>query len=181
MISVNMRLLFCQSSIAVITIVYSLIANLIPSKMSTMPLGDRYLGDITLRWEDIAMKMRNWTIIGATLIGVSFFAVSGSNDRPYDAPSGPKHTSQLLEADESESGIEGLLEKGESALEAGDRESARIAFEKAAELGSAEAHFALAYKFRNSPERLAYHFAEAAKRGHHVKEEVAQLPKASRM
>jgi hypothetical protein len=59
-----------------------------------------------------------------------------------------------------------LLKKGESALKAGDQESARIAFEKAAELGSAEAHFALAYKFVNSPEQSAYHFAEAAKRGH---------------
>ena len=49
---------------------------------------------------------------------------------------------------------------------AGDRESAKKLYIKAANKGSADAHFAIAYKYNVTPEESIYHFSEAAKKGH---------------
>jgi hypothetical protein len=60
---------------------------------------------------------------------------------------------------------EDLLEANRS-YESGDRETAKKWYLKAAEKGSAEAHFALAYKYDVTPAERLYHYSEAAKKGH---------------
>lgn len=50
--------------------------------------------------------------------------------------------------------------------ESGDKEAAKRLYLKAANKGSAEAHFALAYKYIVTPEESVYHLSEAAKKGH---------------
>ena len=51
-------------------------------------------------------------------------------------------------------------------FEAGEKEKAKECYLKAAELGSAEAHFAIAYRFVVTKEESIFHYSEAAKRGH---------------
>jgi len=58
------------------------------------------------------------------------------------------------------------LMEADKIYEAGDRESAKKLYIKAANKGSADAHFAIAYKYNVTPEESIYHFSEAAKRGH---------------
>ncbi|MCB0369297.1 MAG: sel1 repeat family protein, partial [Bdellovibrionales bacterium] len=58
------------------------------------------------------------------------------------------------------------LKQAEELVQAGDKESAKKFFEKAADKGSPEAHFALAYRYRVPREEGIYHFSEAAKKGH---------------
>jgi len=58
------------------------------------------------------------------------------------------------------------LEQANQAYESGDKESAKDFYLKAANKGSAEAHFALAYKYHVTPEESVYHYSEAAKKGH---------------
>lgn len=58
------------------------------------------------------------------------------------------------------------LKQAEKAYEAGDKESAKKLYIKAADKGSAEAHFAIAYKYNVTPQESIYHFSEAAKKGH---------------
>ena len=61
---------------------------------------------------------------------------------------------------------EQLVAKAEKAYEAEDKEKSRELYQKAADMGNAEAHFSLAYKFPLSYEESLYHFTEAAKQGH---------------
>jgi uncharacterized protein YecT (DUF1311 family)/TPR repeat protein len=58
------------------------------------------------------------------------------------------------------------LKQADKIYEAGDRESAKRLYIKAANRGSADAHFAIAYKYNVTPEESIYHFSEAAKKGH---------------
>jgi len=58
------------------------------------------------------------------------------------------------------------LSKADRYYEAGEKEKAKECYLKAAELGSAEAHFAIAYKFIVTKEESILHFSEAAKLGH---------------
>jgi TPR repeat protein len=63
-------------------------------------------------------------------------------------------------------GYEEYLSKADKSYESGDKEAANALYMKAAEEGSAEAHFALAYKYRLPPKESLYHYVEAAKKGH---------------
>jgi tetratricopeptide (TPR) repeat protein len=58
------------------------------------------------------------------------------------------------------------LLKADKYFQAGEKEKAKEYYLKAAELGSAEAHFAIAYKFIVTKEESIFHYSEAAKRGH---------------
>lgn len=58
------------------------------------------------------------------------------------------------------------LSKADSYFEAGDKEKAKVYYLKAANLGSADAHFALAYKYVLPKEESIWHYSEAAKLGH---------------
>ena len=58
------------------------------------------------------------------------------------------------------------LKQADKAYEAGDKENAKKLYLKAAQEGSPEAHFAIAYKYNVTPQESIYHFSEAAKRGH---------------
>lgn len=58
------------------------------------------------------------------------------------------------------------LKQADQAYEAGDRDAAKKLYLKAAQKGSPEAHFAIAYKYSVTPQESIYHFSEAAKRGH---------------
>ncbi len=51
-------------------------------------------------------------------------------------------------------------------FKAGNESGAKALYLKAAELGNADAHFALAYKYVVPEQEGVYHFSEAAKRGH---------------
>jgi len=59
-----------------------------------------------------------------------------------------------------------LLIKADKTYESGDKETAKELYLEAANLGSAEAHFALAYKYNLTAEESIYHYSEAARRGH---------------
>jgi uncharacterized protein YecT (DUF1311 family) len=61
---------------------------------------------------------------------------------------------------------EAWLQKAEASYQAGEKEKAKEAYLKAAELGSAEAHFAIAYRFNVTEEESIFHYSEAAKLGH---------------
>ncbi len=50
--------------------------------------------------------------------------------------------------------------------ETGNKEAAKKLYLKAAQKGSPEAHFAIAYKYVLTPEERIYHYSEAAKKGH---------------
>jgi tetratricopeptide (TPR) repeat protein len=58
------------------------------------------------------------------------------------------------------------LLKADKYYEAGDKEKAKEYYLKAAELGSADAHYSLAAKFIVTKEESIFHFSEAAKLGH---------------
>lgn len=58
-----------------------------------------------------------------------------------------------------------MVQKANTAYQAGDKEKAKKLYESAAALGSPEAHYALAYQYTLSPEEGVYHFSEAAKKG----------------
>lgn len=58
------------------------------------------------------------------------------------------------------------LESAEKLYQAGNKEAAKLHYIQAAKLGSAEAHFAIAYYYVVSKDESIYHFAEAAKLGH---------------
>ncbi len=58
------------------------------------------------------------------------------------------------------------LLKANKSYESGDQETAKALYLKAAEKGSAEAHFTLATKYSATPEEEIYHYSEAAKKGH---------------
>ena len=58
------------------------------------------------------------------------------------------------------------LSKADKYYEAGEKEKAKACYLKAAELGSAEAHFAIAYKFIVTKAESILHFSEAAKLGY---------------
>lgn len=58
------------------------------------------------------------------------------------------------------------LLKAEKSYKEGDLETAKQMYLKAAELGSADAHFAIGYKFIVPKEEKIFHFSEAAKLGH---------------
>ncbi|MEK9673424.1 MAG: lysozyme inhibitor LprI family protein [Rhodospirillaceae bacterium] len=59
-----------------------------------------------------------------------------------------------------------LLEEAGAAFSRGEKESSKALFQQAAELGSRDAHFALAYKFVLPRELKVFHFALAAEQGH---------------
>ena len=61
---------------------------------------------------------------------------------------------------------EGWLQKAEASYQAGEKELAKEYFLKAAKLGSAAAHFAVAYRFTVTEEESLFHYSEAAKLGH---------------
>jgi uncharacterized protein YecT (DUF1311 family) len=61
---------------------------------------------------------------------------------------------------------EEYVSEADKLYKSGNREAAKELYVKAAEKGSAEAHFALAYKYVMTPEELFYHYSEAAKKGH---------------
>lgn len=63
-------------------------------------------------------------------------------------------------------GYEEYLSKADKSYESGDKEAANALYMKAAGEGSAEAHFALAYKYMLPPKESLYHYMEAAKKGH---------------
>jgi hypothetical protein len=63
-------------------------------------------------------------------------------------------------------GYEKDLSAAQKLYEAGDQESAKALYLKAAANGSAEAHFALAYQYTLTPQEAIYHYSEAAKTGH---------------
>ncbi len=52
------------------------------------------------------------------------------------------------------------------AYDSGDKENAKIFYQKAAALNNPDAHFALAYKYVVTSEEAIYHYSEAAKMGH---------------
>lgn len=58
------------------------------------------------------------------------------------------------------------LLKADKYYQAGDKEKAKEYYLKAAKLGSADAHFAIAYKFTVTKEESIFHFSEEAKLGH---------------
>jgi uncharacterized protein YecT (DUF1311 family) len=58
------------------------------------------------------------------------------------------------------------LAKADSLYQAEEKEQARWWYNKAAKEGSANAHYAIAYKYVTSPKERIYHYAEAAKKGH---------------
>jgi len=58
------------------------------------------------------------------------------------------------------------LRQADKLYEAGDRESAKKLYVKAANKGSADAHFATAYKYHVTPEERIYHYSKAAMKGH---------------
>ena len=62
--------------------------------------------------------------------------------------------------------LKNWLSRADKYYEAGDKEKAKECYLKAAELGSAEAHFAIAYKFVVTKAESILHFSEAAKLGH---------------
>lgn len=66
----------------------------------------------------------------------------------------------------SKDGVQDLLEQARQAREAGEDNKAKELYLKAAETGSAEAHFEVAYCCTLTPEEQIYHFSEAAKQGH---------------
>ena len=70
------------------------------------------------------------------------------------------------EFDSSFSNMEYYLNNAELAYEAGDKKIAKTLYLKASEMGSAEAHFSIAYKFAVTAEESIFHFSEAAKMGH---------------
>lgn len=59
-----------------------------------------------------------------------------------------------------------LLIKADKTYESGDKETAKKLYLEAANLGSAEAHFALAYKYNLTDEENLHHYLEAARMGH---------------
>jgi len=59
-----------------------------------------------------------------------------------------------------------LLEEASAAFSRGEKESSKALFQQAAELGSRDAHFALAYKFVLPRKLRISHYAAAAKQGH---------------
>jgi uncharacterized protein YecT (DUF1311 family) len=59
-----------------------------------------------------------------------------------------------------------LLEEAEFAYSSGEKEWSKALFQQAADLGSRDAHFALAYKFVLPDELSVFHYAAAAKQGH---------------
>lgn len=61
---------------------------------------------------------------------------------------------------------EEALRRANDAYEAGDRETAKRFYLQAAGKGSAEAHFALGYKYALPGKQGLHHFIEAAKQGH---------------
>jgi hypothetical protein len=61
---------------------------------------------------------------------------------------------------------EGWLQKAEASYQAGEKEKAKEYFLKAAKLGSAEAHYAIASRFTVAEEESLFHYSEAAKLGH---------------
>jgi len=62
--------------------------------------------------------------------------------------------------------VQEWLSKADKYYEAGEKEKAQECYRKAAELGSAEGHFALAYRFVVTKAEAIFHFSEAAKAGH---------------
>ena len=62
--------------------------------------------------------------------------------------------------------LEEILAEAQKRFTAGDQEGAKSLYITAAEKGSAEAHFNLAYRYNTTPEEGIYHYSEAAKRGH---------------
>lgn len=58
------------------------------------------------------------------------------------------------------------LSKADSLFEAGQRKAAQTFYQKAAAEGSAEAHFALGYRYVISREGRRYHYVQAARQGH---------------
>lgn len=59
-----------------------------------------------------------------------------------------------------------LLIKADKTYESGDKETAKGLYLEAANMGSAEAHFALAYKYSLTTEENLHHYIEAARMGH---------------
>lgn len=58
------------------------------------------------------------------------------------------------------------LLKADKYFEAGEKDKAKKMYLKAANLGSAEAHYAIAYKFIVTTKESIFHYSEAAKLGH---------------
>src|SRR5699024_4473770 len=72
----------------------------------------------------------------------------------------------LAPADASAQQAKENLAKADSLYEVGQKKKARNLYERAANEGSADAHFALAYKYPLSKQQRIDHFATAAKEGH---------------
>jgi len=58
-----------------------------------------------------------------------------------------------------------MVQKANTAYQAGDKEGAKKLYQAAAALGNPEAHYALAYQYTLTPEESVHHFSEAAKKG----------------
>jgi uncharacterized protein YecT (DUF1311 family) len=58
-----------------------------------------------------------------------------------------------------------IVQKADIMYQAGDKEGAEKLYQEAAVLGSAQAHYALAYQYTLTPQESVYHFSEAAKKG----------------
>lgn len=58
------------------------------------------------------------------------------------------------------------LAKADSLYEAGQSQTAKTFYQKAAEQGNAKAHFALAYRYILSRKNRLFHYVQAAKKGH---------------
>lgn len=80
------------------------------------------------------------------------------------------HAVQIAEQeqlrDSGKEDIRSLVTKADTLYEAGDQKGARNLYEKAVALGSAEAHFNIAYKYIVSDQESVLHFSEAAKMGY---------------
>jgi hypothetical protein len=80
----------------------------------------------------------------------------------------PKHPVQasVTEQINDKKIVEECLRQAQLAEKAGDKETARGFYSKAAEKGSPEAHFALAHKYIATQRERIYHYSEAARHGH---------------
>ena len=85
------------------------------------------------------------------LLGILFFTSSCKEEKPTN---------------ESMAEATRVVDKAFQLLEAGEKEKAKVLFEKFASEDIAEAHFALAYQFTLPSEKRFFHFAEAARLGH---------------
>lgn len=78
----------------------------------------------------------------------------------------PKDQAQIPASDSSGAAISSYLSEADTFFAQHKTEEARLLYEKAADLGSAEGYFKLAYDYSVSKDKEQYYLTEAAKRGH---------------